>query len=55
MRAGMSAIAVGKVAHTAELARLLDSAPEFRCLAVDSMDEVGWDGCEVLWKEAENS
>ena len=32
MRAGMAAIAVGKVAHSDELARLLDSAPSFRCL-----------------------
>jgi beta-phosphoglucomutase len=51
VRAGMAAIAVGKVAQSDEVAHLREDAPSFACLCVDRMDEVTWEACEALWRQ----
>ena len=53
-RAGMGSIAVGKVARTEELQRLLRSAPGPACLAVDTLEAVSWQACEDLWGPADS-
>lgn len=52
LRAGMSAIAVGTLAHSDEVARLREGDVSFACLCVDSMSEVTWKQCETLWRKA---
>lgn len=53
-RAGMGSIAVGKVARSAALDQLLDTAQGTGYVAVDTMEEVSWASCEDLWRQAEN-
>jgi beta-phosphoglucomutase-like phosphatase (HAD superfamily) len=50
-RAGMSSIAVGKVACSAELERLLNHAGGPGILAVDTLEHVSWSRCEDLWRQ----
>ena len=51
-RAGMGSIAVGNVARSEELQRLLRSEPGPACLAVDTLEAVSWQACEELWGQA---
>lgn len=53
LRAGMACIAVGKVAASKDLCELLRSAHEPTCLAVETLNDLTWAGCEELWRQAE--
>ena len=51
-RGGMGCIAVGKAARSAEMDKIMAASPEFACLRVDSLDQVKWEQCERLWRQA---